>query len=200
MASNQRLHSDADARVSCRLLALKKKGDLEMKSVITFLVVTFLFLAGCEYEAPLTKEHTIPVDLSLLGLWEFIPEEGEESDSDERMMILKFSDTECLIHYPIGEDGLYLRAYLIKIGNVSCVQLQAIGTADGPPEKDERELYHVVSYVLADGILEVKLLNTDLVDDDLKNSEALREAFLKHQDDKDLFTNPGRFRRVKDSS
>lgn len=72
-----------------------------MKGVAAFVVVTVLLLAGCEYEVPLIKEHTVPVDLSVLGLWEYIPEEGEESDPDE-IIILKFSDTEALIHYPLG--------------------------------------------------------------------------------------------------
>ena len=170
-----------------------------MKCIVTFLIVILLLFAGCLYEVPLPKEHTIPVDLSILGLWELLSGEGEELDLDKRMMILKFSDTEALIHYPIGEDGLYFRAYAIKIGNMSCVQLQVIGNEDGPPEKDEKDLYHVASYVLAKGILEVKLLETNLVDADLKNSEALRAASLKHQDNKDLFIDPSRFRRVKDS-
>ena len=169
-----------------------------MKVIVMLLVATVLFFVGCVYESPLTKEHTISIDSSVLGRWELIPDEGEKPDPDERMMILKFSDTEYLIHYPIGKDGLYFRAYPIKIGNVSCVQLQAIGTEDGPPEKDVKELYHVASYVLANGRLEVRMLNTDLVDDNIKNSEALSEAFLKHQDDKGLFSDPGMFRRVKD--
>ena len=39
-------------------------------------MITALFLIGCEYEAPLDKEHDIPIDTSVLGLWEYIPENG----------------------------------------------------------------------------------------------------------------------------
>jgi hypothetical protein len=57
----------------------------------------------------LTEDHPIAVDSSVLGLWEVIP-----------------------------DDGIYYRAYPIKIGGVSCVQLQAIGTKAGPPDKKRK--------------------------------------------------------------
>jgi len=168
-----------------------------MKCLKAFLTVAVLLLAGCEYESPLTKEHSIAIDSAVLGLWEPIPDEGEKPKQDERMMILKYSDTEYLLHYPVGKDGLYYRCYPIKIGGVSCVQLQVIGTGDGPLKKDEKDLFHVVSHQLANAELEIKLLNTDLVDDDLKTTEALRQSFLNHKGNKDLFTNPGKFKRIE---
>ena len=171
-----------------------------MKVPAMLLVIVVLCFAACEYKDPLTEEHTIPVDSSVLGIWEPLLDEGEVRDADERMVILKFSDTEYLIHHPIGEDGLYYRGYPIKIGQVSCVQLQIIGTADGPPKKDNKQRYHVVSYSLANEILEVKILNTELVGDDLKDSKVLREAFLKEQGNRDLFTDPGKFKRITDQS
>ncbi len=73
-----------------------------MRCMTVLVIVTLLFLAGCKYEAPLTKEHTIPVDLSVLGVWEPQTDKDEASGADERMMILKYSDTEYLIHYPPG--------------------------------------------------------------------------------------------------
>jgi len=169
-----------------------------MKRSQVLSIVVVLLLAGCVYEAPLSEEHNIPIDTAVLGLWEPVPDEGEEPDPDERMMVLEFSDTEYLVHHPVKKSGLYYRAYPIKIGDVSCVQLQVIGTGDGPPGEDSDEVYHVVSYALMDGTLVVKTLNTDLVDDDLEDSESLQKAFLEHQGNKDLFTNPGRFRRVED--
>ncbi len=171
-----------------------------MKILAAIMVVTVLLLAGCEYEVPLTKEHVIPVESSVLGLWEYIPEEGEGPSDVERMMILEFSDTEALIHYPVDKEGIYFRAYAIKVGGVSCVQIEAIGTIEGPIPQEEKKRYAVMSYELADGILEINILNNELVDGKLKSSEALRKVFLEHQDDEDLFIDPGRFRRVEDSS
>lgn len=163
-------------------------------------VVVLLFFAGCKYEAPLTEEHSISIDQSVLGLWELVPDKGEQPDQNERMMILKYADTEYLIHYPIGKDGMYFCGYLVKIGGVLCVQLQIIGTAEGNLDKDNKKLFHVVSYQLSNGELIIKTLNTDLVDDDVKDSEALKKAFLKHRGDKDLFRDPGKFRKIEKKS
>ena len=170
-----------------------------MRCIAALLIVTALFVAGCTYEKPLVKEHAIPVDSSVLGLWKPQPDEGEESGVDERMIILKFSDTEYLIHYPPGgNDEAYYRGYPIKIGGISCVQLQVIGTEDGMPKKKAKALFAVVSYELKKDILEIRTLNTDLVDDDLKTTEALVQAFLNHKDNKDLFTDSVRFKQLKD--
>ncbi len=161
------------------------------------LVVAVLLFAGC-YESPLTKEHSIAVDSAVLGLWEWIPDEGEEANANERMMILKYSDTEYLIHYPIGDEGMYFRGYPIKIGDVSCVQIEVLGDYEGPPDTEYRKKFFIVaSYRLTNAELEIKTLNMDLVDEDLKESEALKKAFLKHKDNKDLFIEPGKFRKVK---
>ena len=67
-----------------------------------------LFLCGCEYEAPLTEKHNAPIDPAVLGLWETLPENSDEEK--ERMMILKFSSTEYIIHYPVREHAMYFRA------------------------------------------------------------------------------------------
>jgi len=70
-----------------------------MKHAVMLPVLAALLFAGCVYESPLTEENKISVDAAVLGLWE------EVKDGDGRMMILKYSDTEYLIHYPVGKDG-----------------------------------------------------------------------------------------------
>jgi len=160
-------------------------------------ILLLLFYSGCKYEAPLTQEHGIPIDQSVLGLWELIPGKGGKKDPHERVMVLKYSETEYLIHYPIGRNGMYFRGYPIRIGGVPCVQIQLIGTEEGNLDPDSKELFQVVSYQLSQGELIIKTLNTDLVDDDLKTSEALRKAFLKHKDSPNLFQDPGTFRKIE---
>lgn len=167
-----------------------------MKYAATVLAAVILMLAGCRYESPLTEEHSIAIDPAVLGLWEPAPDEGDESKQDERMVILKYSDTEYLIHYPPGgNDEAYYRGYPVNIGDVPCVQLQIIGTAAGSPSHNTKALFHVVSYRLTDGQLEIKSLNTDLVDDSLKTTNKLREAFLQHKKNKELFRDPVVFRK-----
>lgn len=166
-----------------------------MKNALMISTIVAWLLVGCEYESPLTKERSMAIDPAVLGLWEEKPDEGNKPKPDERMMILKYSDTEYLIHYPAGEDGMYFRGYPIKIGGISCVQLHIIGAKNGPPKKEQRKIFHVVSFKLKNNGLEIRTLNTDLVNKDLKTAEELRKAFLKHKDNKDLFQNPGVFRK-----
>ena len=167
-----------------------------MKPVAILMVVAVLIAAGCEYQAPLTDEHKIPVDPAVLGLWESIPDANDSSSTnEERMIVLKYSETEYLVHYPTGKDGLYFRGYPMQIAGVPCVQVQLIGTATGDVKKEERT-YHVVSYTLSNGELTIKTLNTAVVDKALKESATLREAFEKNKDHKELFANPQKFRKV----
>lgn len=168
-----------------------------MKWAVLLSAAGVLLLAGCEYVVPLTERHSIPVDEGVLGLWEPIPDdEGKEVDAGDRMMILQYSRTEYLVHYPIGKNGIYYRAYPVKLGGIACVQLQVLGTEDGPFGADEKDLYCVASYRIIEGALEIKTLNTDLVDDDLTSGRALRKAFLEQKDNEALFRNPARFKKI----
>ena len=63
--------------------------------------------------------------------------------------------------------------------------------------RGEKGLYHVTSYQLLDAKPEIKLLNEKLVDDELKKSVDLPRAFLKNKENKNLFVNPVKFRRIK---
>ena len=170
--------------------------DMQRKFFLLLLAGVLLLLAGCIYEAPLTGEHTIAVASAVLGLWEFVPGEGEKPGPPERMMVLRYSDTEYLIHYPMGQDGMYFRGYEVRVGGVPCVQLQLLGSEEGPVERNEKDLFQVASYQLVGDELLVRTLNRELVADELKDSAALRKAFLNHRSSKELFTNPGRFKRV----
>jgi len=167
-----------------------------MKYAAGFAIVATLVIAGCGgYQVPFTEEHNILIDKSILGLWEEVPQGDKPPNPDEKMLILKYTDTEYLFHYPAGKDGMYFRGYPINVDGVPCVQIQQIGSVDGDIKKEDRK-YHVISYKLSNGELEIRTLNTDLVDNNLQDSASLRQAFLKHRDNKDLFTNPGKFRGV----
>lgn len=167
-----------------------------MKAVALLMIIAGLLAAGCVYQAPLTDEHKIPVDPAVLGLWESVPDGDGASDTDrERMIVLKYSGTEYLVHYPTGKDGQYFRGYPMKLAGVPCVQVQLIGAATGDVKTEDRK-YQVVSYTLSNGELTLMILNTAVVDKTLKDSAALRKAFEKNKDDKVLFANPGKFRKV----
>ena len=166
-----------------------------MKLKIIFMVALMFVIAGCEYETSLTDEHKIPVDKTVLGLWEAVPEKGGVSDPKERLMVLKYTDTEYLVHYPTGDEGFYFRGYPIRIGGISCVQIQLIGDSNGDIKTGDRK-YHVVSYQFVNGELDIKTLNTDLVDKNIKDRNKLEKAFLKNKNKGELFRNPAKFRKV----
>ena len=149
-----------------------------------------LLSTGCPYKVPLTHEHTIPIDSSVLGIW------YEYDGDDKRMLVLPYSDTEYLINYGDKEEGFYFRAYLADVGGLRCVQLELVGNEEGIiPDNETR--FHVASYSVENEQLEVKLLNSDLVDEECESSEALMEAFLENIQELDLFDNPGTFTRKK---
>jgi len=170
-----------------------------MKRTGLLLIALLLLIAGCEYQSPLTEEHGIPVDPAVLGVWEEVPDKTDPATSPDRMLVLKFSDTEYLIEYPTGTKALYFRGYPVRIADIDCVQVQLIGTADGAAVKASNT-YHVVTYAMGEGELEMKLLNTKLVSGDLNDSAALRQAFMGNKGNKDLFRNPGRFRKIVPAS
>ena len=111
------------------------------------------------------------------------------------MLILRYSDTEYLIHSPAEKDGIYYRGYLIEIGGKRYVQLVVLGLEEAPVPDDEDELFHVAAYDLKQGILEVSLLNSKLVNAQLEDAVALRKSFMEHLDDATLFKPHQRYRR-----
>lgn len=168
---------------------------MNMQCISVMLVAAILCLAGCKYEAPLTHEHSIPVDASVLGFWEVVPDGNESPDSSESMMVLQYSETEYLIHYSAKEEPLYFRGYPIKIGGVPCVQLQVIGIDNKPVDPQKKDLFHVASYERVNGELVIRTLNSDLIGEGLKDTGALVKVFFQHKGSTELFTNPCRFRR-----
>ena len=163
----------------------------------TMITLAVLLATGCEYEAPLAEENKIKIDPNALGLWTYAPNPNESPGARPQMMnLLQFSDTEYLIHYPTGEDGMYFRGYPIQVGDISCVQLKVIGTDEGPLEAKVKDRYQVIAYELADETMTVRTLNGDLFDEGLKTTGDLKKAFLGQKDREDLFDNPGKFKRV----
>jgi hypothetical protein len=169
-----------------------------MKTICLLFAATILLMApGCKYEAPLVKEHQQAIDPALLGLWE---EENEDGKNQSRMLILRYSDTEYLVHYPVDKNPIYYRAYPIRLGGMDAVQLEMIGIHLRPIKAQEKERFHVArAKKLAGDKIEITLLNTDLVEESAKNIAALKKAFLANQDQAELFTNPGVFKKVTEN-
>ena len=158
-------------------------------------ILALVLLSGCVYKAPVTTNHTIPINPAVLGVWQAVPEPGKDLDADERMLVLKYSDTEYMVRYPSGKDAMFFRGYPIKVGNLQCVQIQLLGEKDQPVNDEDRK-YQVVAYKLADGVLELRTLNADLVSDRLATSADLLKAIKANVADPDLFKDPGKFKKL----
>lgn len=173
-----------------------------MKSMTLLLTVATLLFAGCRFKSPLVKEHTIPIDPAVIGLWEPLRKEGKgaegKPEKDMRMLILGFSETEYMVRQPMGDGAIHYRAYPVELGGIRCVQLKAIGDDKGPlgGDKSLTTPYQVVSYETEDAVLVIRTLNDKLFPGSLETTEALQEAFLKNKDKEDLFTNPERYRKI----
>lgn len=164
-----------------------------MKRFLILAAVTGLFLGSCIFKVPFVEEATVKIDLGLLGAWEEKVGEGEKS---HRMVVLPFSEKEYLIHYPAAEDGIYYRAYLIEMGGKQYVQLQALGTHAGLPEKLKTP-YTLARCSQLDGSLELQMIKNKVIDANIDSSTLLRESFQTHKEE-ELFDEPSTFLRVED--
>jgi hypothetical protein len=166
-----------------------------MKGLALLVFAFVLIIAGCEYKEPLSEMQGIQIDETALGLWEAVPDQTGSSSSVEYILALRISSTEYLVHYKTGSDDMYFRAYPIRVGNISCLQLQLIGAKSGPVKKDEPK-YQVALYRISGDELSIRMMNTSVINEKL-GSAAMREAFIKNQTNEKLFREPGKFRRAK---
>lgn len=196
-----------------------------IKAAIIGWTATLLFAVGCEYRQPLATEHSIAIDPNVLGHWEPLPGQKKEGKWDDQILILKYSDTEYLVCYTLLDNGKrvtgYFRAYSMEISGVPSVQLQYLGANELESnatllshirgDSDERQdrvievdkhpkVFGVVRYDLKSDTLKISVLNKDLVDGGLTTTEELTKAFVEHKDDRHLFVNPRRYRRITASS
>ena len=167
-----------------------------MRKIIFFILLS-LVLIGCDYDVPLTSTSHIPIKNELLGLWEFDPDANKNYNEKFSMLVLKFSDTEYLIRYGKGKDAIFLRAYHLQLDELPDVlQIQAIRFSNEDVAPEDRRVYNIVRYRLKNGVLGIKLLNTEIVGKDCENSEELKGRILSNKSNKELFNNMGIFKKT----
>jgi len=158
----------------------------------TALCALWLLLAGCVYEVPLSSESKQDVNKDLLGRWETVGDDGKVVP----LLVLPWNAREYLVHYPATEkDGLYFRAFVAQTGDVPIMQFQCLGTADGQVP-DSPRVYHYGTFPLSGKQLVLRLINTEVVNKDVKTSEALAKAIADRREQPDLFSDQTVFTRV----
>jgi hypothetical protein len=173
---------------------------VRMKKLLLLIVALMLVVSGCEYNEPLSENQGITIDEAIIGLWFADNDKNDTRIQREYILVLKLSSTEYLIQYNTGSDSMYFRAYQIKIGDTSCLQLQLLGYTGGPISNTD-PAYHVANYTLSKDKNEVTVttLNTQFVYRGLGGKAEMKEAFLKNQTKENLFKDPGKFVRAKKS-
>lgn len=166
-----------------------------MKKLILLFLLGIPLLVACVFDVPVTTDRVIAIDEAILGPWQSVPE-GKDEPVDIR--ILRFSETEYVLHYFEDDWELYFRAYPVKIGKISAVQLEVLGDANEVVSEDADERYMIAAYRMVDGKLEVRTLNTELFDTEISDSNTLKAEILKHEENPELFNKPGFFERVAD--
>jgi hypothetical protein len=166
-----------------------------VKKLIGLVLIAIPFLGACVFDVPVTTKHDIPVDQVILGSWETVPVENEDPAA---MRIFRFSDTEYIVHYYEDDGDLYFRAWAMNIGGVYAMQLELIGDEDSATSQYAEDRYMVAAYRMLDGKLEVKTLNSDLINPEITDSKSLEAEILKYRDNPQLFNDPGLFQRSKD--
>lgn len=161
-----------------------------MRWLLLLLSCTLLF--ACEYTVPLVETPTVAIDRSAIGLWKNTRAKKEEN----RLLVLPLNDTEYLITYPATQDhAMYARATLWSDKDISLVQLDWFGTAQGITPKDNRT-FQYARYAIDGDTLRIELLNTKLVPKALTSTAALAKAIRANRNKPGLFREEMVFKRM----
>jgi hypothetical protein len=162
-----------------------------MKSMIVS-ILALVLLNSCVFEDPFEAKALVPVDAALLGRWQEIKDKSAEPANG--LLVLQHSENEYLVEYPVGEKAMYFRAFLVELSGGRHVQIQLIGTADGPVEAQDRK-YHLLKVAVDGDVMQLRTIDPAVLGEGLKGSQALRESFEARKDAPGLFEKPIRFKR-----
>lgn len=154
-----------------------------------FPLLLALAISGCRYEVPLESSARLSVDHQMAGTWRKL-----DSERDERVQVIPFSDSEYLFNYHVNDNVLYLRGYPVEFNGRHYVQLEFIGTDDEVIKQDERK-FDVIRYNVTGNKVSVWRVNSDIVNKEIESTEALRENFRQHADNKELFSKFAEFKK-----
>ncbi|HBA86154.1 MAG TPA: hypothetical protein DCZ95_18890 [Verrucomicrobia bacterium] len=152
-------------------------------------------LASCDYTVPLVDKPSLEIDHQMVGLWA----RTKADHQTERLLVLPLDAKEYMVAYPqnASDSAMFARACLVECAGRKLVQLTWIGNAAGNLPDDDR-VYQVSAYSIKGDELTVNLLNTDVVDKDIKTSAELADAIAQNKSHPELFVEPLIFTKVKD--
>ncbi|MCX6868705.1 MAG: hypothetical protein NTV46_21380 [Verrucomicrobia bacterium] len=157
-------------------------------------VMPLLLLNSCVFESPFEAVARIPTDPRLLGRWEEVRDKPEAQP--DRMLVLQHSANEYVVEYPVGAKAMFFRAYTVQLEAKPYIQIQLLGTAEGPAKPADRK-YHLLKVSVDGDAVEMRTLDAEVLGKNPGDQAHLKAAFAKHKDDLKLFGDPVIFRRMK---
>ena len=164
-----------------------------MKSLLTA-ILALIFLNSCVFETPFESAAKIPVDLKLLGRWEGVA--AKPDVEPERMLVLQHSANEYVVEYPTGDKAMFFRAYAVELEGQPYIQIQLLGTAEGPVKPEDRK-YHLLKVSVKDDALTLSTIDPEVLNIKAGKPTRMKAAFAQHKDDPKLFGEPVKFGRLK---
>ena len=168
-----------------------------MKSLLAA-VIPLLLLNSCVFESPFETSAKIPTDEKLLGRWEEVPDKPDaQSDTKpDRMLVLQHSANEYVVEYPVGAKAMFFRAFAVQLEGKPYIQIQLLGTAEGPAKPEDRK-YHLLKVAVDGDKVEMRTLDAAVLGKNPGDTAGMKAAFALHKDDPNLFGEVVKFRRVK---
>ncbi|NOU36419.1 MAG: hypothetical protein HOO88_06580 [Kiritimatiellaceae bacterium] len=151
-----------------------------MKKLI--LPAILLFLAGCDYDIPLSQTPSAPANPALAGKWS-----GQPANEKPVRIEIKTSGTDYSVIYTEGGDELTFKGFEIKAAGLNLIQLEL---------KDaEKQKYLFAKYELTPDGLSVYRLNPEVVSAKCQTAEELLNDLAVHRNNPFLFSEPLKFTR-----
>jgi len=162
-----------------------------MKKLMAFVVCGML--AGCEYTVPLVKTPELGIDSAVVGLWSRSKEDGQK----ESLLVLPLNQQEYMVALPAGsKDAMFARACLCRTADMTLVQLEWIGTAQGKLPESNR-VFQFATYSVVGDTMAVRMLNAGVVNKDVKSTAELARAIADNKDRPDIFRDKMVYTKVK---
>jgi len=143
-------------------------------------VAVSLCIGACEYEVPITPNHTRKVQEQLLGNWVSL-------DGKENMRVRRWEESTYVVYY----DGDLFRAYHSDVAKMPLVSVQDLNSND-------RKYAFVIWKLSDDGKrLTLRNVNNKIIPKETKDSAAVAEALTKNASNPTLFGEEIEFRKEK---
>jgi hypothetical protein len=141
-----------------------------------------MFLAGCDYEVPLSQTASAPADSVLAGSW------LEQNEDELYRMNIQISENEYVVAYGEAEEApLLFKGFEVRAAGLNLIQLEL--------QNAEKEKYLFVKYELTADRLTVYRLNPDVVSAQCQSTEELLNDIDVHRQNPFLFEEPLKFTR-----